>query len=75
MVTATYMIGDRRGRDRMVVGFAQLPVQSLTITTKVASSNLAHRRRVLDTKLCDKVCQCLADRLVVFSGYSGFFHQ
>ena len=31
----------RRGFDRMVVGI-QLPVQSMPITTKVVSSNLAH---------------------------------
>ena len=37
----------RRGRDRMVVGF-KLPVQSVSIPP---------RRDVLDTTLCDKVCQ------------------
>jgi hypothetical protein len=49
----------RRGRDRMVVGF----------TTNCATSVHHHLscefeirswRRVLDTTLCDKVCQCLA---------------
>ena len=37
----------------------QLPVQSVFITTKVVSSNLL-RRGVLDTTLCDTICQCLA---------------
>ena len=35
--------GDRRGRDRMVVGF-QLPVQSVPITTNIVSSNPAQTR-------------------------------
>jgi len=29
-------------------------------------------RGLLDTTLCDKVCQCLATGLVVFSGYYVF---
>jgi hypothetical protein len=33
------------------------------------------RRGVLDTTLCDKDCQWLSDRSVVFSKYSGFLHQ
>jgi len=33
------------------------------------------RRGVLDTTLCDKVCQWLSCRSVVFSGYYGFLHQ
>ena len=37
----------RRGRDRMVAGF-KLPVQSVAIPP---------RRDVLDTTLCDEVCQ------------------
>ena len=37
----------------------QLPMQSVPITTNVLSSNLL-RRGVLDTTLCDKVCQLLA---------------
>jgi hypothetical protein len=32
----------RRGRNRMVVGFTKLPVQSVPITTKVLSSNPVH---------------------------------
>jgi hypothetical protein len=32
-------------------------------------------RGVLDTKLCDKVCQWLATLSVVFSRYSGVLHQ
>jgi len=30
---------------------------------------------VLDTTLCDKVCQWLATGRYIFSGYSGFLHQ
>jgi hypothetical protein len=37
----------------------QLPVQSVPITTNVVSSNPRSWRGVLDTTLCDKVCQCL----------------
>jgi len=37
----------------------QLHVQSVPITTKVVSSNPL-RRGVLETTLCDKVCQLLA---------------
>ena len=50
----------RPGCDIMVVGFTtiQLPVQSEFITTKVVSSNLVHgEASVLNTTLCDKVCQ------------------
>jgi hypothetical protein len=32
-------------------------------------------RSVLDTTLCDQVCQLLAVGLLVFPGYSGFHHQ
>jgi hypothetical protein len=32
--------GGRRGRDRMVVGFVSVPMQSVPITTDVVSSNL-----------------------------------
>ena len=31
----------------------QIPMQSVTITTKVVSSNTANGTRVLDTTLCD----------------------
>ena len=34
----------------------QLPMQSVTISSKIVSSNPAH---VLDTTLCDEVCQWL----------------
>jgi hypothetical protein len=37
----------------------QLPVQSMPITTNVASLNPAHGEVVLDTTACDKVCQWL----------------
>ena len=46
----------RCGHDCMVV---ELPVQSVSITAKVVSLNLVHGE-VLDTTLCDKVCQRLA---------------
>jgi hypothetical protein len=36
----------------MVVG-KKIPRQSVTITTKVVSSNTANGTRVLDTTLCD----------------------
>ena len=42
-----------RGRDRMVVGF--LPVQSMSITTNVVSSNHVHNE--VYYLLCDKVSQ------------------
>ena len=35
----------------------QLPVQSVPITTNIASSNPRSWQGVLDTTLCDKVCQ------------------
>jgi hypothetical protein len=35
----------------------QLPVKSVPITTKVVSLNPVHGDGVLDTTLCDKVCQ------------------
>ena len=38
----------------------ELPVQSVPITTKVASSISRLRQGVLNTTLCDKVCQWLA---------------
>jgi hypothetical protein len=41
----------RRGRDRVVI-ILQLPVQSMSITTDVVSSNPPH-----DTTVCDQVCQ------------------
>ena len=44
-------------RDRMVVGL-QLLMQSVPIPTKIVRISL--RRGLLDTTLCDKVCQCLA---------------
>ena len=37
-----YTYRGHRGRDRMVVGFIQLHMQSVPITTKVVSSNPAH---------------------------------
>jgi len=40
----------------MYLTIYNLPVQSVPITTKVVSSNNVHGE-VLDTILCDKVCQ------------------
>ena len=55
----------RRGRDRIVVGFTS-PVQSVLLTTNVASSNPVQAR-------CTRyVIKFVSDRSVVFSGYSGF---
>jgi hypothetical protein len=39
--------------DRMVVGFTT----TYAITTNIVSLNPAHGQSVLDTTLCDKVCQ------------------
>jgi hypothetical protein len=55
--------GGRRGCDRMVFWFtATCSVQSLPISTNVVSWNPTHGEvySVLDTNLCDKVCQHLA---------------
>ena len=35
----------------------QLPMQSVSITTKVVSSNPAYGEVYFDSTLCDKVCQ------------------
>ena len=56
----TYSLEILRGRsgcDHMVIGFTTTYAIS-AITTNVVSWNSA-RRSVLDTTLCDKVCQCL----------------
>ena len=42
----------------MIVWYLQLPMQSVPITTKVVILN-HNQTGVLDTTLCDKVCQCL----------------
>ena len=52
----------------------QLPMQSVATTTKVGSSNLAHRD-VLDTTFSDKVFPLTCGRSMVFSGYLGFLYQ
>jgi len=36
-------------------------IHAFHITTKVVSSNTVHGQSVLDTTLCDKVCQWLAE--------------
>jgi hypothetical protein len=71
---AEYMRGSR-GRDYMVVGYLQLPVQSASINCIVVSSNPVSWRGILDTTLSDKVCQETCGMSVVFFGYSGFLHQ
>jgi hypothetical protein len=48
----------RQGCDHMIIGFTTTYAIS-AITTNVVSWNPA-KRGVLDTTLCDKVCQCLA---------------
>ena len=46
----------------------QLPVHSVPITTKVASSNLVHGDVYSVQHLCDKVCQLLATDRWCFLG-------
>ena len=43
-------------------------MQSMSITTKVVSSNPIHGEGVLNTTLCDKVCQLLVADLCFSSG-------
>ena len=50
------IIEDRRGRDRIVVGFTTLSMQSVPITTGVVSSNLDQGEVY---NIIDKVCQWL----------------
>ena len=57
--TFLYISRGHCGRDRMVVGFS-LSLQSVPITTNVVSSNPCSWWSVLDTTLCDNVCQWLA---------------
>jgi len=52
-----FYVRDRHGYDRMVVGYITIPIHSVPITTEVGISNHAHPRYILDTTLCDKVCQ------------------
>ena len=47
-----------------------LTVQSVPITTKVVSSKPAHGEDVVETTLCDKVCQLLAAGLWFSPGIS-----
>ena len=48
----------RRGRHHlMVVGLITITLQSVPITAKVVSSNSVYGGGILDTTLCDKVCQ------------------
>jgi hypothetical protein len=57
---------DRRGRDRMIVGFINTYKKSAPITTNVVSSNLSQAI----TTLCDKVCLWLATGWWFSSGSS-----
>ena len=52
----------------------QLPAQSVPITTKVVSSNLAEARCTRYNNMLWSL-SVICDRSVVFSGYSGFLHQ
>jgi len=58
----------RRGRHRMV------HVQSVSITTKVVSSNPVHGE-VYFIHIMSWSLSVTCDRSVVFTGYSGFLHQ
>ena len=51
----------RRGRDRMVVGFIS------TVSPFTLWVQIPFRQGVLDTRICDKVCQWLVTRLWFFS--------
>ena len=52
----------------------QLPAQSVPISTKVVSSNLAEARCTRYNNMLWSL-SVICDRSVVFSGYSGFLHQ
>jgi hypothetical protein len=67
----TISVGDRHGRERMVV---QLPVQSVSISTKVVRSNPVHGEVYSIQHYVIKIVNDLR-RSVVFSRYSGFLHQ
>ena len=67
-----YNIGGSHGHShgRMVVGFTTTCAIS-AYTTKVMSLNPVHGEPVLDTTLCNKVCQ---RQVVVFYEYYSFLH-
>jgi hypothetical protein len=52
-----FLLRGRSGRDRIVVGF--ITTYAMSITTKVVSSNPAQARctQLVNTTLCDKICQ------------------
>jgi hypothetical protein len=52
-----FLFRGRSGRDRIVVGF--ITTYAMSITTKVVSSNPAQARctQLVNTTLCDKICQ------------------
>jgi hypothetical protein len=60
------------GRDRMVVGFIQLPVQSVPFTTKAVSLNPG-RGEV--NSIQHYMVMFVSDLSSVFSVYSNFLHQ
>ena len=53
----------------------ELPVQSVPITTKVVSFEYGSWQGVLDTILCEKVCQSLLTGRLFSPGASVFIHQ
>jgi len=59
-----------RRRHGWIYNYLYLTLQSVPITTKVVSSNPAHGEDVVNTTLCDQVCQWLAADLWFFPGIS-----
>ena len=74
-----YLTNRSRGHRCMVIGLATVFVITAFVITAYHywSSEFKFRswRGVLDTTLCDKVCQWLATGWCVFSAYSGFLYQ
>jgi hypothetical protein len=61
----SHLTGGRRNRDRMDL---QLHAQSVHITIQNRKFETGSGRGVLDTTLCDKVCQCIATRKLLSKG-------
>ena len=61
-------------RDCMVVGFTTIYVQSVSITTKVVSSNRVYSEVYPIQHYVIKFVSVLR-QVGVFPGYSGFLHQ
>jgi len=62
------------GRDRIVIGFTNLPMQSVPITNNVVTSNPVHLGCTRYTIMWSSL-SVSCSRSVVFSGYSGFLHE